>query len=338
MTVLTTPTEINLNQFGDRTLPLVVELVSSVDAGVWLRSNKEWVDTQLLHHGAILFRGFGVASVEAFQAFSKAISSDFPELLEESSPRSVIEGNVMTSTDYPSEYPIQFHNEYSYSQIWPMRLYFCCLLRAATGGGTPIADSRKVLGRLPASVRGRFASHGVLYRRNYVEGLGVSWRNAFRTTDPEVVNARCRQSGIDCEWRSDGTLSTVQKTEAILRHPKTGEETWFNHGFFFNPRSLEPESLREFMLGEPEDELSTNTSYGDGTPIEPETIESIRDAYKAERVCFPWQVGDVLLIDNMLVSHAREPYSGPRRIAVAMADPFTRAEIAGLTTQSEYAR
>lgn len=309
------------------TLPLLVEMHETVDATEWLRAHRDWIDEALLHHGGVLFRGFGLTSVSAFQEFSQVISSQFPDLLEESSPRSTIKDNVKTSTDYPSEYPIQFHNEYSYSQIWPMRLYFCCLQPSASGGQTPIADSRRVLERLSPATRLRFAEQGVLYRRNYIAGLGVSWQTAFRTNDPAEVARRCVELGAECAWRDDGSLTTIHRTEAILRHPHSGEEVWFNHSFFFNPHSLEPESLREFMLGEPENELSTNTFYGDGSPIEPEVIEEIRQAFEAERRQFDWILGDLLLIDNMLVAHARQAYTGTRQIAVAMADPCARATL-----------
>jgi alpha-ketoglutarate-dependent taurine dioxygenase len=33
-----------------------------------------------------------------------------------------------------------------------------------------------------------------------------------------------------------------------------------------------------------------------------------------------WQVGDVLLIDNVAVAHGRRPFTGDRRILVAMSD------------------
>ena len=35
---------------------------------------------------------------------------------------------------------------------------------------------------------------------------------------------------------------------------------------------------------------------------------------------FPWEPGDVMILDNMSVAHAREPFLGEREIVVAMAD------------------
>ena len=55
-----------------------------------------------------------------------------------------------------------------------------------------------------------------------------------------------------------------------------------------------------------------------GSPIDPADLDQIREAYRCERVAFPWQQGDVLLLDNMAVAHARTPYRGERRIRVGM--------------------
>jgi hypothetical protein len=33
---------------------------------------------------------------------------------------------------------------------------------------------------------------------------------------------------------------------------------------------------------------------------------------------FDWRAGDVLLIDNILVSHGRRPYKGSRRVLAAL--------------------
>ena len=74
--------------------------------------------------------------------------------------------------------------------------------------------------------------------------------------------------------------------------------------------------IREFGM----DGLPYNTCYGDGCPIELDVAEHLRDAYAREKVVFPWQSGDVGLLDNMSVAHAREPYTGPREVLVAMTD------------------
>ena len=68
-----------------------------------------------------------------------------------------------------------------------------------------------------------------------------------------------------------------------------------------------------------EEDLPYNTYYGDGTPIEDSVVAEIREAYRQERLEFPWRAGDILMLDNMLVAHGRNPYSPPRRVLVAMA-------------------
>ena len=77
---------------------------------------------------------------------------------------------------------------------------------------------------------------------------------------------------------------------------------------------------REAAQVKPED-LPNNTYDGDGSPMEPEVLDALRAAYCAETVAFPWQEGDILMLDNMLAAHGRAPFTGPRRILVAMAEP-----------------
>jgi alpha-ketoglutarate-dependent taurine dioxygenase len=56
-------------------------------------------------------------------------------------------------------------------------------------------------------------------------------------------------------------------------------------------------------------------------------MDALRAAYEAETVTFDWERGDVLLVDNMLTSHARSSFRGPRRVLVAMADPYERDDL-----------
>ncbi|HET7113959.1 MAG TPA: TauD/TfdA family dioxygenase, partial [Pyrinomonadaceae bacterium] len=272
-------------------------------------------------HGALLFRGFDVISVPRFEQFVAATSSGALPYSERSSPRSKVSGNIYTSTDYPASETIFLHNEQSYNVQFPLKIYFFCLTRPAEGGQTPIADTRRILAVIKPETRHRFASRGYMYVRNFGSGFGLSWPEAFQTERRSEVEEYCRQNEIECEWHGD-RLRTRQVRRAIAVHPRTGEQAWFNHATFFHVYTL-GSSIRERMLSElGEDNLPNNTYYGDGSRIEPEVMDHLRQAYFAQKTLFDWQQFDVLMMDNMLASHGREPFSGPRQIVAALADPF----------------
>ena len=74
-----------------------------------------------------------------------------------------------------------------------------------------------------------------------------------------------------------------------------------------------------------EEGLPRNAYYGDGEPIEKEALVNIREAFQVEGVVFQWKPQDLLLLDNMLVSHSRNSYKGERKILVSMANPYSTA-------------
>jgi alpha-ketoglutarate-dependent taurine dioxygenase len=293
----------------------------------WLEQNREYIEESLTAHGAVVFKNALIDSPKAFEIFARAISREFPEFAEESSPRSHVSGQVFTSTDYPAEFEIQFHSEYSYAARWPMKLYFACLQSPSSGGETPIADNRVVLANMRPQTREKFAAMGVLYVRNYRPNVGVSWQRAFGTSDRNEVLRRCEATGIECEWRSDDRLRTWQRRVAFAEHPKTKQLVWFNHALFFNVKAIEPKIIRDTLLTYPEnDPLYTNTLFGDGSSIESEIIEELRALYLQASSRSTWDIGDVLLIDNMQTAHGRAAYSGPRNIVVLMADPCSATQ------------
>ncbi len=308
--------------------PLIICPIAAISTQMsWIAGRKSAIEKELRQRGALFFRGFGIDTPERLLEFAAATSNDSPNFKEESSPRSQISGAVYTSTDYPEDYEIQFHNEYSYANEWPMKLYFACVIPAASAGETPVASTRGLLKRLKASTVETFREKGIMYVRNFRSGIGVGWQTAFQSTDKAVVEKYCSAQGLACEWLAGDILRTRKVQNPIVRHPHTGEEVWFNHGFFWNVRALEPEEVREYFLSQEADSLPTNTFFGDGSPIPDVIIEEIRAAYAAEAIRVPWEKGDVLLIDNMLVSHGRSSFSGSRRIIVQMADGFRRSNL-----------
>jgi alpha-ketoglutarate-dependent taurine dioxygenase len=308
------------------TLPLLMQpRVQGLELAAWAAGRRAVIEESLLRHGALLFRGFAVDRPAQLESFIHAVSGEALEYRERSSPRSAVEGRIYTSTDYPPSFPIFLHNENSYQSVWPLKIFFLCQQPAASGGETPIADCRKVFAGIAPSVRDRFVEKGWMYVRNFGGGLGLDWRTAFQTSDKAVVEEHCRKSAIEAEWQPGDRLRTRAVRPAVTPHPRTAEPLWFNHATFFHVSTLEAE-IREALLADlKEDELPANTYYGDGSPIEPETLDHLRSIYGACTLTFPWQRGDVLLLDNMMVAHGRSAYSGERKILVGMAEPVSRA-------------
>ena len=307
--------------------PLVIRpCVDTVNLVIWAANNRSFIEDQLLQHGAILFRGFKVRSAASFQDFIEAVSGASLEYMERSSPRSQISGHIYTSTDYPPDQVIFLHNEQSYNLTFPMKIYFYCEKEAEEGGETPIADCRKVIKRISPQILDRFRQNKYMYVRNYEKGVGLSWQEVFQTTSPGQVEEYCLKNQIEWEWKTGGRLRTRQVREVTARHPRSGEEIWFNHMTFFHKGTLS-EEVREAMEAEyGEEGMPNQTYYGDGREIEREVMEEIREAYEEEKVKVKWERGDVMMLDNMMSSHGRERYRGERKVLVGMAEPFTRDE------------
>ncbi len=49
-------------------------------------------------------------------------------------------------------------------------------------------------------------------------------------------------------------------------------------------------------------------------------MDHIGEVYEKHAVRFQYQPGDLVSLDNMIVAHARDPFSGPRKIVVALGD------------------
>jgi alpha-ketoglutarate-dependent taurine dioxygenase len=309
------------NFVNDRLLPLVLEpAIDGLSLVEWAKVNRDLIDRKLLASGAILFRGFNLLSVEAFEEFLVLLTGELLEYSYRSTPRTPVSGRIYTSTEYPAHQSIPLHNEMSYTRLWPMRLGFFCVTPPEEGGETPIADSRRVFNNIEPAIRERFSREQVSYVRNYGETLDLPWRDVFQTDDRMKVEEFCRQAGIEFEWSGD-ELRTSQVCQAVAVHPVTGETVWFNQAHLFHVSSLQSE-IRESLLASSGDDPPRNAYYGDGSVIPDNDLEQIRAAYDDAAVTFTWQRGDVLIVDNMLVAHGRNPYRGARQIVVGMGQAF----------------
>jgi alpha-ketoglutarate-dependent taurine dioxygenase len=288
----------------------------------WTAGRSEQIQELATRHGAVLLRGFSSTDVQDFEKGVENLCGAALEYRFRASPRTEVGRNIYTATDYPADQKIFPHNEHAYSPFCPTYLVFYCEAPATTGGETPIGDNRRITRAIDPAVKEEFLRRGVLYVRNYGDGFGLPWQTAFQTDDRGEVERYCASIGVQTKWVSERRLRTRQAGPAMIRHPRTGEEIWFNHATFFHVTTL-PQVVRRSLQAEfGEHELPTQTYYGDGAPIDASTLEHLRDVYRDAMRSFMWRARDVLFVDNILTVHAREPFSGPRRVFVAMGQAF----------------
>ena len=323
--VKVSPTELVKVQLlqPEKSLPLVIQpAVEGINLVTWAASNQAAITTWLGQHGGILFRNFDLGAVARFEQLIQTLSGTLLDYSYRSTPRSQVSGKIYTSTEYPAARSIPLHNEMAYSLNWPLKIWFYCVKPAEQGGKTPIADSRKVFQRIDSKIKEKFMQKNVMYVRNYSDKLDLSWENVFQTKNKLEVESYCRQHGIKFEWKDSNHLKTIQVCQAVSTHPQTGEMVWFNQAHLFHVSSLEAEVRQTLLASFKEEELPRNAYYGDGSPIESSVLDEIREIYQQEAVIFPWQEGDVLMLDNMLAAHGRMPFIGTRYVVVGMAEPY----------------
>jgi len=301
--------------------PLVISpCVKDLNVNAWIRKEQSQIEALLQKHGAILFRGFDINGSESFSEFVRSMKGE--ELLPyqyRSTPRRELDANVFSSTEYPADYCIPLHNENSYTNSWASKVFLYCANINCKGGETPIADSRKIYQKIPEEIREEFEAKQLMYVRNFND-LDLPWQEVFQTDDAKEIDQYCQANNIQNSWLDDGTLQTRQVCQATHQHPISLENVWFNQAHLFHFSVLPHEvqvSMEELAQ---QNRLPRNVYFGDGSEIDSGLINEISRVYDEEKVMFPWQKRDVMLLDNVLFAHGRSSFDGERRIYVAMTN------------------
>ncbi len=314
----------------DGTMPLLIEPHgdlegSAVALGFWVAGHRHDLDEWLHRVGAVLMRGFGIGSAGEFHDVVAAVRPQLLNYAGGDSPREALGDRIYTSTEFPPNKEIGLHNELSYTRTWPERVFFCCLVAARSGGETHIADSRNVFAQMDRAVRDRFSEEGVIYRQHLRDGSdelgpGKSWQETFETTKRAEVERVCASQGMEFEWTHRGLRSSLHNP-GVLTHPVTGETCWFNQADLWHARfdTVKAQENRTVTETPADEALGSHACYGDGSEIPIEDLTSVRAACRRSERLFSWQAGDLLILDNILTMHGRKPFTGERRVLVAMA-------------------
>jgi alpha-ketoglutarate-dependent taurine dioxygenase len=308
---------------GERMPLLVRPVAGNRDLGDVMQAQRRELQGRLIEHGALLFRGFDVRSVEDFTRFVDSTALERIDYLYRSTPRSAVGERIFTATEYPPTQEIALHNENAYQRDWPLKVAFCCLICAVSGGATPLGDMRRITTTIGSELVERFETRCVRYSRHYRRHVDLPWQAVFQTEEPAQVAEYCRANAIEHEWLDSETLRTTQVAQGTAVHPATGERLYFNQAHLFHVSSLGEAAAQSLgKLFGPE-RLPRHASYGTGEEIAPQDLDTVRKAFNRHLVVFPWQQGDVLLLDNMQVAHGRRPFRGQRKVITALLDAYS---------------
>lgn len=297
----------------------------------WMVEHRDDLEQLLAHTGAILFRNFAVRSTEDFAAMVAHYPGPAHGYSGGATARSAISGRVFEATRSPPDVRLMLHQEMAYLPRWPRKLAFYCRQPSATGGETIIADVRRFEQLVDGRMRDEVAANGVLYVRNFrspgpfpeaLESTHRTWQEAFYTDDPRKAEQDLREMGMTAQWLDDGSLSASYRAEGFINHPLTGERRWFNH---IASQTMTPQSMRErwtLYADHYADGRSRpyDVRFGDGRAIPLDNVIALFPLLDSVTMAFPWQEGDVLMIDNVQTFHGRNPFTGHRDVQVALIE------------------
>lgn len=105
---------------------------------------------------------------------------------------------------------------------------------------------------------------------------------------------RAAKLGMKLEWMEDSVKTILGPLPAFKLDKTRNRMTWFNN-----------------LL------TVKDASFGNGEPLPDGTVDECSRILDEECVAIPWEKGDVLLIDNLAVLHARRPLIKPPRSILA---------------------
>lgn len=138
--------------------------------------------------------------------------------------------------------------------------------------------------------------------------------------------------GSTWEWQADGSLRTVTATVPAIRRDdqpagaaRSQQETFFNSivAAFTGWNDSRNDGKRAVVMGDGFGDASNGSDENSNDKfLDENAIMAAVQVMQEVCVAFPWQAGDVLLVDNRTVMHSRRSFEGPRRILASLArDP-----------------
>lgn len=326
------------------------DVISSVEA---LQADGEGVLTRkLAQHGTLLFRDVPIRDAADFSRFAHAFGYRPHEIIGIVVDRPVVAPNVAPANEAPKEVLIYNHNESPQVPHAPEYIFFYGhRAPSGRGGETPISSSLELFerarGEMPEFVDD-LAAKGILSTVRYSVDRqyagGSTLRQAFGKDVADGDDEATRRAKMEAqiarygrgphttwEWSGDGTeLVLTHRLPAVRTQQGTGLPSLFTGlAAYYRRQQLDVEGGRR---------ASVEQLYGDGSVIPERYLARLAAITDEIRVLHRWQRGDVLVYDNVISQHGREPWEGEQGDRVVYASLFDGASVPGAYGDADWAQ
>ncbi|KAJ9465713.1 Dapdiamide synthesis protein DdaC [Diplonema papillatum] len=309
-----------------------MDFESEDDMKAYSKALRKDIEAKLLEHGAVLVRNTPMRNSTDFSEFIRRTGwqtkgdDDFARAMQSRSMTSTCVSNyARTASDDHRSYTIEPHHEYHTVGFPNLILLFCESAPVEGGGEWPVGNARKITAELRPDVFEKFERLGARYSLYYPsvnspEGTRYNnWETNLLPTKEETENY-LKDRGYEVEWVEDGGLRYSQVFPAVRTHPKTGEKLWFNqiHAHHKSFYECHPafDSCKSEMAAK--NHWPVDCQYGDGSPIEQDVLDHIREVVWRNCVGITPKTGDLLVCDNWLALHGRISFpAGERKVFAA---------------------
>ncbi|KAI0860213.1 hypothetical protein F4860DRAFT_223822 [Xylaria cubensis] len=331
-----------------------INLDDVIEAVKRLQSQNKLLTTQLALHGTLLFRGLPIHNANDFSKFAHAFGFKPHEIIGIVVDRPVLAPNVSPASEAPKEVLIHSHNESPQVPHAPEYVFFYGHKVASRGGETPMSSSLELFHRTQNEMPGfiaELAEKGLLSRVTYKKERqysgGSTLKEAFGKEIVDGDNLATRRSKIEAqiarygrgvhtswEWLdNDEGIVVTHRLPAIRTQPGTNLPTLFTGlaALYRDPTvDNNPTSAARKKV--------TQQLYGDGTPIPEEYLKRLVAITNEIRVLHHWEQGDVLVYDNIIAQHGRQPWEGGQTDRVVMASLFDGDKVPGAYGEADWAQ
>ncbi|KAI0520887.1 hypothetical protein F5B22DRAFT_644628 [Xylaria bambusicola] len=306
-----------------------------------LQSHNKLLTKKLALHGTLLFRGLPIRNADDFSRFAHAFGFKPHEIIGIVVDRPVLAPNIAPANKAPKEVLIHSHNESPQVPHAPEYIFLYGHKAPLKGGETPMSSSLELFQRVQDEIPefiAELTEKGILSRITYKKepqfSGGSTLKEAFGKTIVDGDDLASRRSKIEAqiarygrgihttwEWLdNDEGIIVTHRLPVIRTQPGTNLPTMFTGFASLYTRKNVTEQL-----------------YGDGTPIPEKYLKRLVAITEEIRVLHRWEQGDVLIYDNIIAQHGRQPWEGEENDRVVMASLFDGDEVPGAYGDADWA-